>query len=513
MQKKKLYVIGLLLLLTPSSFIFSQTRKEQRWNYTKSIYKFLWKDIKKNPSALDLLPLKEDISLYYKNDFAKYDEASFYNIYEGSKLLDNQIKAEGYVKNDNGSIAFGMAQYERGIHYQTKGRDIVDYELFYPYLISECRGGDYQKELYTIRGGYSQRFLKKWHCGIEGEYKGGIGYRVADPRPENRVSSYKVGAGVSYYFDKYVCGLFIKYNYYQQDFNVLIRQAGKKTLFYSMRGMGLIDYMYSEMSESYQRFLYNNAFIFGLSFYPKSLKGFSLDIDGNLSRVKEVNGFECIPVFLDRLTMNTSCSYLWTSLAHSLLRITNKNSFVYAKGAENQYEKYLVHRDPDIIGYKLLVTNLNHSLCKFKNEFTIDYLYTFNKQYQLNARIKNVYTHFSEKYMQNLFYFTCDNIANELQIGGDYIKQKFRINTSVNLGHRLSLKSKKNLPSKGEAYALDLSRRYYAYQKANYGFAGIQIQMQYAFNHKISLDIQSSYQHCWGSLKTNSWVTQIGLLF
>ncbi len=488
-------------------------------HYDKPFYEQLFKIIKHNPVNLGLLPYRNRGEIAYQNLFDKYQEQDVYNPYEGLQALHHRLYAEGFVENKDKSFAWGRAVYERNANQATLGRDVLDYERFYPYLVSERKGGDYQQELYSISGAYTKAF-DKLSLSFSGLYTGAVGYRLADPRPENRVSSYKLAFGTGYNLGTHSLALGFSFNHYQQDFDVMIRQAGKQELFYSMRGLGLYDYMYSVVSDSYQRYLYANKHELTLSYLPSRKHlilsgGILAQLSLSLDQIRGVHSHEREVNTLERAELKSYLAYILPSEID--LKFSNSSAFSYSIGLENQYEQYLVHRNPDIIGYKLLVKNRNHRLVKFTNTFDVSYQHRLAYHFKLLANYLNFYSYYSESYRQD-YHYRLAKLGNELSLGAQYIPYTasgIYLTASFDWGHRKALSEDKRLPLAGnasEAYPISLSLYYYDNLSADYNFLGSSLRLMRRFGD-YRVELKSSYRKYLGALSRDCLNTQLTFIF
>ncbi len=487
--------------------------------YETPFYKSLFKEIKHNPANLSLLPYSKRAELGYQNLFTKDEENVIYNPYEGLQTLNHHIYAEGLVKNKDKSYVWGRAVYERLFNKATLGTDVVDYGRFYPYLVEEKKGGDYHQERYSLSGAYTKPF-GKFNLALKGSYTGAVGYRLEDPRPENRVSDYSLALASAYDLGGYSLALGFAYNHYQQEFDVLIRQAGKQELFYSMKGFGLYDYMYSEQGDSYQRYLYADRYELSLSYLPSRE---TLILDGGLmaqlrlafDKASGIHSHEREVNVLERGEMNAYLAYILPS--EIKLKLSNSTNFSYATGVENQYEQYLVHRKPDIVGYKLLVSNRNHSLMKFNNTFSLHYIYRLAYHFKLFADYRNVYQHFSEHYRKD-YYYRSANIGNELSVGTRYLPYTFYgiyASLSFDLGHRKALFTEMQLPTarnQSEVFPINLSKSYFNYLNADYKYLGTSLSLMKK-NGAYRLRLETSYRKYFGAISQDYLSSELKLIF
>ncbi len=504
---KLMLSLGLFFVTTAS--LLAQT-KQDYYNEQTRLRKTLADKLKAEPINYSLLPLEREITLSYQHLF-KQDYSAQLNPFAGDKLISHSLVSRGYVKNKNGSIASGYATYERSTDFGIEGRDMLDHERFYPYFVTTNRGGDYQKEIYRIGGSHSFA-LGKWRVALDGAYRGGLAFRTADPRPENKVSDYELGIGASYQFKPYTLALFSHYNYYKQEFDIQIRQAGKKTLFYSMRGMGLYDYMYSETNDSYQRFLSSDKVSFGFSLYPNKLQGFSIESTASYDNMLAIHTHEREPNSLRRWELLTKANYL-SSLGNLDYKLSYVNALSYARGRELQYEKYLVHINPNIIGYKLITSKANHSLLQLQHRMSADLDYKLAKAHLLSLAYDCEYVSFKERYMQDKYHFTQDKLLHRFYLAYCYQYRAFGVELNQSLAMERSLQSSRLLPTQGDKYPLNLYARYFnsLQQKDNYYQCGI--KLRYDFAQALSLELQTSYVKSFGDLNYHFLRSQINLIF
>ncbi len=486
--------------------------------YETPFYQNLFSELKYNPVNLSLLPYRNRAELGYQNLFTQDNEQAIYNPYEGVQTLNHRLYAEGLVKNNDKSFSWGKAIYERLYNKQTAGTDMLDYERFYPYLVSEKSGGDYHQERYSLSGAYTRAF-GKLGFGIKGSYTGAVGYRLADPRPENRISDFSIAIASAYNLGSHSLALGFNYNHYQQEFDVLIRQAGKQELFYSMRGLGLYDYMYSEQGDSYQRYLYADKYELSLSYLPSRETlilggGFMGQLRVGLDRLSGVHSHERLANRIERGEISSYLAYIFPDGVN--LKLSNSTSFSYAIGIENQYEQYLVHREPDIVGYRELVSNRNHSLSKFRSQSNAHYSLPIN-QFRLFADLSGTFQCLSEHYRKDYTHLSVI-LGNDLSIGSRFIPYAMYglyTSLSLDLGYRQFLFTSRSLPTarnKSEVFPIALSNSYFDYLDAEYKYLGASLSLMKKFGD-YRVQLQTSYRKYFGKFDRHYLSSELKLIF
>lgn len=111
---------------------------------------------------------------------------------------------------------WGHASYSTGKKLSVIGNETSNYEMLFPYIMSDTVGGDLPYEKYRFGGGYA-RGNENIRWGLSGSYTATLEYRKIDPRPGNTVSDLDLGGSVSWRTGKeYFTGIGIHAGLYNQ---------------------------------------------------------------------------------------------------------------------------------------------------------------------------------------------------------------------------------------------------------------------------------------------------------
>ncbi|WP_156809709.1 DUF6850 family outer membrane beta-barrel protein [Riemerella columbina] len=180
---------------------------------------------------------------------------------QGSQGLN--IQTQSYMKLNDNHIVWGKASYTSLKRKQVVWNESSDYNTIFPYVSADDVGGNLDKELYDILGGYNRRF-NSIQLGVEAAYSASNEYRNIDPRPKNVVSDFKLSIGVAKEWRDYSMGLSGFARKYSQSNDIQFYNNLGSTSIYHMTGLGT----------------YNNLFIGNKlsSFYDGYGYGSSLDL-------------------------------------------------------------------------------------------------------------------------------------------------------------------------------------------------------------------------------------------
>lgn len=115
--------------------------------------------------------------------YRKYDQ-ELYLQQEGSGQQVLTIHSESYLRQNANTTLWGNATYHNRQLKQVKFNESSDYQLIYPYVMSDTVGGNLKAESYAFQAGIA-RAVGLYQLGLQAGYKGEQAYRDRDPRPQN----------------------------------------------------------------------------------------------------------------------------------------------------------------------------------------------------------------------------------------------------------------------------------------------------------------------------------------
>ena len=126
-----------------------------------------------------------------------------------------QVEATSFYRLGSYDCVWGEASYINGRRYNVRWCETSDFELVYPYVMADDRGGDLHYEQYMLHGGYSRR----WHHLLYGftlGYRALSEYRQRDPRPNNTVADLAGSLSFGYSWERYAAALSFEAGKYKQ---------------------------------------------------------------------------------------------------------------------------------------------------------------------------------------------------------------------------------------------------------------------------------------------------------
>lgn len=506
---RNLFIFIFVLLSSLSSILKAQNRIDSVLHYSSFLYSGYDK-VYDNPSQLHILPMDRDITITYQNKYFNAINSQYYNMYEGDKYIYNTVLAKGYTKNKNGSTVYGFGLFNRNVNCNVKFNTLANYKIFYPYIVGCDKKNDLYTESYSIGGSYAYRF-GNMNIGLFASYWGGVYYGISDPRPENKFSDIKICLGTSYDLPNYNIGLHLYYSKYNESIDIAIKKSGLKCYFYSMRGLGLYDYQYSQLSENFSRFITNDKFAFGLSIYEKGMKGLFSNINFSVDKGRNIDANERIPTELNKWCTDMSCGYIFDMDKH-IIKVSNDFSLKYAVGAENIYTKYYVHRNPDIIDYNLFVSKKNESIKELSDKLSFTYIYEFDRNNILEINNDNAVNSYKEFY-GNKYFADCSYISQSLILGYRFAIRNNYFNTSVFSGYKKNISNKLSI-AKDENNILEyFLTNYFEYINQSSKILGLRLQYTTPVYKYISISFGLEYTKNWGVINCDNIGSQIKLIF
>ena len=125
------------------------------------------------------------------------------------------LNAKSHYVIDKNNIVWGEATYKKGCREDVIWNETSDFNLLYPYVMADEKGGDLKYEQYFFKGGYAGRY-KRWIFGASMYYRALDEYRTKDPRPNNVVADLHAQLGVGFTFNDYSVNLGLFGSKYKQ---------------------------------------------------------------------------------------------------------------------------------------------------------------------------------------------------------------------------------------------------------------------------------------------------------
>ncbi len=259
MNNKKIIIL-LVLIINMSMALTAQTNSQQK----VSLHSFemvqmnnLWLKTS-NPAALCYL---QDLLPGIINASYLYEDGEFKRVQQGDKLNEFNFNTYSYGKTKKFNV-FGGFNYMKG---KEKGLDFSDVNDPFrpsPYHLIDTIGNDnYDREFFSVVGGFSVPLNKKLKFGMSMDFNVGLAVQDLDPRPQNKVFDMDLSPGVIYTMEKFKLGFNLLYKYYNEEIEVKIIQDNADAAFFSTHGLGLA---ISHESETFNRLQKRNTGGFGV---------------------------------------------------------------------------------------------------------------------------------------------------------------------------------------------------------------------------------------------------------
>lgn len=498
----------LIFVMLGCNHLNAQNNADSVWKYSSPFFRHC-SDIRDNPSQLHLLPINSMTTITISNNYFNSLKDTAYNIYEGNRHNYTDILAKGYRKNKNGSTISGFGMLKKDYNSDVIFNSIANYRKFYPYIVGVDSKNDVYKESYSIGGSYSHKF-KSLHIGTFASYLGGIFYGISDPRAENKFSEIQISLGISFDIDKYNLGFYMKYLRYNESLDIIIKKTGIKDFFYSMRGLGLYDYQYSQLSESFSRFIKNDGVILGISLYENDIKGIFSNINMIINNSKNIEPSERITSELNDISGNIKIGYILNNDKHNLT-VSNNFDYKYAVGTENIYNKYYVHRNPDIIDYKLFVSKKDESIRQLCNKTSIIYQYVFDKNNILEITGDNIINKYKESYKQ--YFADYLYINQQLSMGYKFATNKNYLSAYLSYGYKRNLGNNILMPQYENSKQLTYMTKYFEYMYKSSNCFGCRFQYIRPIYQNMSLAMGVEYVKNYGNVNFDNIETKLTFIF
>ena len=317
----------------------------------------LEQDYRYNPAAFILLD-----SLTWGGVALRYNSFGgehLYSLSEGNEGYFVRADAGGYKINPGKGIYSGAALWETGVNKGVRWTNVRDAELLYPYLVADSLGGDYHHERYGLEGSWAM-YAGKGIYGLRVGYLGEMAYRLRDPRPKNTVSELTLNPGAMWMSDDHYWGAFVKYVFYRQHLTTKIEEPYRKDMFYVLTGMGLYDYYFSAIGQSFARYYRSHEYQGGVQFgyLPQGVSGMAA-YSRRKMEVEESDYRKPFKLTTDQVEIGLK----WQkNLSRSVLVLRVNGDRSWRNGTERTFEKVKTDEQTGVFVWKLLTESKKHRL-------------------------------------------------------------------------------------------------------------------------------------------------------
>lgn len=185
-----------------------------------------------NPVAYAGIGDAMDIRLGYNHISGRYKHLTDPESMHGGKL-----SAEGF-KQVGGLHFFGGFSYGISTLNGQKWKNVLMPSAGNPYWLGDSIGGDYNNELFDIRGGVASAINDKLTWGIAATYKGGSSSDENDPRALIDAVRYTLRPGILYRFSRFSLGADVGVEGYAEKIGLESYYGTSNFTFFQFQGMG-----------------------------------------------------------------------------------------------------------------------------------------------------------------------------------------------------------------------------------------------------------------------------------
>ena len=132
-----------------------------------------------------------------------------------------------------GSFSYDIAKLEG-----QRWNDVLMPSPGNPFLLGDSIGGDYNNELFEIKGAVASSFSDRLKWGVSARYKGGSSANQNDPRPLINAVRYSISPGILYDFSPWAVGLDIGYEGYNEFISISSVETNLNHSFFIFQGLG-----------------------------------------------------------------------------------------------------------------------------------------------------------------------------------------------------------------------------------------------------------------------------------
>lgn len=402
------------------------------------------------------------------------------------------LTAKSQYVIDKNNFVWGEASYNKGRREDVKWNETSDFNLLYPYVMADGRGGDLKYEQYYFDGGYAGRF-NRWTLGAALRYRALDEYRTKDPRPNNIVADLNAKLGVGYVFGRYSVDLGLYAGKYKQTNELKYFNEVGASKEYHLTGLGNEFVRFSGACNNV--FYKGNNFGASIELVPVNNDGFSFSINYNRF------SFDKILSNLNKLALNDLSENklvgeaAWTGSRDGVMHYGIKADAEYSerKGHDNLFGDATSNVYPKIGSILMYESKIMHgTLSGF-------YEHTVNNHFPLGAAPYVSYSSFESSHTVSGNKFKTSSYIIGTLLQGSYRNGRNLLKLSMNAEYRFADNTELNVSDDGYCSedlfnTLAHTSRYFAENELNTRLAlRYQIQLK---NKGVSCFIETSWAHC-----------------
>lgn len=231
--------ISKIIIITGIACLFSAVTGYARTNdsvtcpadYSLLPVRHLWLQME-NPIAYAGIGDAMDIRLGYNHTSGSYKHLSDPKSINGGKVLVEGFKQVGRL-HFFGGFSYGISTLNG-----QKWNNVLMPSPGNPYLLADSIGGNYNNELFDIRGGVASSVNDRLTWGIDATYKGGSSSDENDPRALIDAVRYSLRPGIRYRFSRWSLGADIGVEGYAEKIGMDSYQGTSNFVFFQFQGLG-----------------------------------------------------------------------------------------------------------------------------------------------------------------------------------------------------------------------------------------------------------------------------------
>lgn len=231
--------ISKIIILTGIACLFSAVTGHARTNdsvaypvdYSLLPVRYLWLQVE-NPVAYAGIGDAMDIHLGYNHTSGSYKHLSGPKSIHGGKVSVEGFKQVGRL-HFFGGFSYGISTLNG-----QKWNNVLMPSPGNPYLLADSIGGDYNNELFDIRGGVASSVNDRLTWGIAATYKGGSSSDENDPRALIDAVRYSIRPGILYRFSRWSLGADVGFEGYAEKIGMDSYYGTSNFVFFQFQGLG-----------------------------------------------------------------------------------------------------------------------------------------------------------------------------------------------------------------------------------------------------------------------------------
>jgi hypothetical protein len=277
--------------------------------------KSLWSE-SSNPAGLSRIDFGNRVAKAWLG--YNYESGDYSLFQEPEELNRYGFYTNGYSKVGRWRF-YGNFNYYNETSNRVRWVDVMEPYNGNPYTVGDSVGGNYWKEYYNMEGKSTLILTNQLSLGFDVKYKGGVGTKRKDPRPENTITDFEFSPGLVWQAGRLMFGASFRLGSGKEDIKFDAVNDRKNDLFY-FRGLSA----FSSTTEEDGRYSQSNLLGGGIQ---GNISGqfmdnyYSFHFNRQTTDIKRGDIYPLQMVLLDKYTTEASSLFLFNPKGKNISRL------------------------------------------------------------------------------------------------------------------------------------------------------------------------------------------------